>query len=345
MKKFIVTTTINQPTKAIRAFDSMEDWHLIVIGDLKTPKDYRLRRGTFVPAGQQLSLGLKCVSKIPWNCIQRRNIGYLLAIREGADVIATVDDDNIPLAGWGEGVDLPLKDVNHDVLMDRVNTVVDPLYLHQCDLRARGHTNLKLWHRGFPVQSLEDRFHHSRYTYPESATVDVVADLWNGDPDVDAVCRIAHGPFDLEFKDDRFLIGKSNYAPFNTQNTFFSRRIAPCMCLPFDIGRMDDIWASYMTQRVMKELGSQVLFRGPSVRQERNPHDLSKDLEKEVVGYRHTPEFVRRLDDMTFSGRTDEGSIMEMYLDLAAAIYDWDIISEEMHAFQLAWIGDISGFI
>ena len=45
MKKVIVTTTINKPTKAIELFESMQDWELVVIGDKKTPSDYKLRRG------------------------------------------------------------------------------------------------------------------------------------------------------------------------------------------------------------------------------------------------------------------------------------------------------------
>ena len=40
MKKIIVTTSINAPTEAIRKFDAMQDWDLVVIGDLKTPSDY-----------------------------------------------------------------------------------------------------------------------------------------------------------------------------------------------------------------------------------------------------------------------------------------------------------------
>jgi hypothetical protein len=48
MKKVIVTTTINPPTKAIHKFDSMPDWDLVVIGDLKTPKDYALKRGAIL---------------------------------------------------------------------------------------------------------------------------------------------------------------------------------------------------------------------------------------------------------------------------------------------------------
>ena len=37
MKKFIVTTTINNVTPALRKFDEMSGWHLIAIGDKKTP--------------------------------------------------------------------------------------------------------------------------------------------------------------------------------------------------------------------------------------------------------------------------------------------------------------------
>ena len=33
---------------------------------------------------------------IGWNCIQRRNIGYVYAKKNGAKFIASVDDDNIP---------------------------------------------------------------------------------------------------------------------------------------------------------------------------------------------------------------------------------------------------------
>jgi hypothetical protein len=44
MKKVIVTTTaINPPTKAVKLFQAMQDWDLVVIGDL-----YRLERGIYM---------------------------------------------------------------------------------------------------------------------------------------------------------------------------------------------------------------------------------------------------------------------------------------------------------
>ena len=48
MKKVIVTTTINNPTKAIDLFESMHDWELVVIGDKKTPVDYKLKNGQYI---------------------------------------------------------------------------------------------------------------------------------------------------------------------------------------------------------------------------------------------------------------------------------------------------------
>jgi hypothetical protein len=104
MKKVIVTTTINPPTKAILKFDSMPDWDLVVIGDLKTPKDYSLKRGAYYSPEMQEKYDKALSDAIGWNCIQRRNFGLLIAQDMGADVVAVVDDDNIPLEGWGENL-------------------------------------------------------------------------------------------------------------------------------------------------------------------------------------------------------------------------------------------------
>ena len=42
-KKFIVCTTINKPTLAVKKFDKMKDWKLIIVGDKKTPKNYKIK--------------------------------------------------------------------------------------------------------------------------------------------------------------------------------------------------------------------------------------------------------------------------------------------------------------
>ena len=69
---------------------------LLVVGDLRTPLDYELRNGFYLTPGFQESRYKKLSDSIGWNCIQRRNLGIVHALELGADVVALVDDDNIP---------------------------------------------------------------------------------------------------------------------------------------------------------------------------------------------------------------------------------------------------------
>ena len=45
LNKYIITTTINNPTEAINKFDNMPYWKIIVVRDKKTPSNYNLRNG------------------------------------------------------------------------------------------------------------------------------------------------------------------------------------------------------------------------------------------------------------------------------------------------------------
>ncbi len=115
--------------------------------------------------------------------------------------------------------------------------------------------------------------------------VDIQADFWNGDPDIDAICRMEHRP-DCDFDPACFPIGSSKPAPFNSQNTFLSAKVLPHYFLFPHVGRMDDIWASYYVQA----LGFRVVFNKSSVYQERNAHNLTHDMRQEYLGYEHNLE-------------------------------------------------------
>ncbi|MEI6566219.1 MAG: hypothetical protein WCR20_06070, partial [Verrucomicrobiota bacterium] len=181
MRKVIVTTTINPPTEAILGFQALKDWELVVIGDRKTPKDYRLERGVYVGPEEQERYDPALSDAIGWNCTSRRSFGFLWARDMGADIVAVVDDDNIPLPGWGE-----------NLLVGQEATVK----WHETDLPAFdpvGATNYPhLWHRGYPLQLLPKR-RYDRVS-ERKVRVNVQADFWNGDPDIDALCRLEHAP-------------------------------------------------------------------------------------------------------------------------------------------------------
>ena len=184
MKKIIVTTTMNAPTEAIEKFQAMKDWDLVVIGDKKTPGDYHLDRGIYVSPEEQEKYDPALSKAIGWNCIQRRILGLLWAHDMKADVVAVVDDDNIPLEGWGKNLL-----VGRDVEVDYYETELpafDPV-------GATNHS--RLWHRGYPLQLLGKRDYSKKRR--KTVHVNVQADFWNGDPDIDAFCRMEHAPSGL----------------------------------------------------------------------------------------------------------------------------------------------------
>jgi len=277
LKKFIVTTTINPVTTAVDLFQNMNDWELVVIGDLKTPPDYSLCRGTYVSPAEQEKYDRELSDAIGWNCIQRRNFGLLWAFDRGADIIAVVDDDNIPYPHWGK-----------DLLLGKATEV----NFYETDLPAFdpvGATNeKKLWHRGYPLQLLARR----NYTNCSRRTVtaDIQADFWNGDPDVDAICRMEHAPM-CNFDENAFPIASNKLAPFNSQNTFIRREVLENYFLFPHIGRMDDIWAAFYVQAK----GFKVVYGKASVYQERNAHDAVKDMKQEYIGYENNLKLVNDL--------------------------------------------------
>lgn len=278
MKKVIVTTTVNPPTEAIRKFDSMPDWELIVIGDLKTPKDYTLNRGSYITPDTQEKYDRQFSDLIGWNCIQRRNFGLLMAHDRGADVVAIVDDDNIPLPGWGQDLMIGRQAEVHYYETDQ--PAFDPV----------GATNYRnIWHRGFPLQLIPAR-DYSRKSR-KTVVADVQADFWNGDPDIDAICRMEHGP-ECTFNPECFPIASDKMSPFNSQNTFIKGSILKYYFLFPGVGRQDDIWASYYVQAKAR---AKVVYGLPSVYQARNPHDLVKDMKQEYPGYENNLKIVSEL--------------------------------------------------
>lgn len=275
--KVIVATSINPVTEAIQRFDSLDGWHLIVVGDKKTPRDYSLKRGTYISPEMQEAYDRELSDAIGWNCIMRRNFGLLWAHDLGAQIVALVDDDNIPYPDWGK-----------DLMVGKTLEV----NYYETDLPAfdpLGATNYRnIWHRGFPLQLVAQRDYSRRYR--KTVRVDIQADLWNGDPDIDAICRMEHSPY-CTFDPAVFPMASNRLSPFDSQNTFISAEILRNYFVFPHIGRMDDIWASYYVQA----LGFQVAYGKPSVIQKRNEHDPVQDMKNEFVGYEQNLKVVKDL--------------------------------------------------
>ena len=290
MNKFIVTTTINYPTVATKKFCKIaeeKNWKFIVVGDTKTPHQeyYKLKDDyknfEYLHPDDQDKLYPSLSEVIGWKSIQRRNIGLIYAYDNGADIIATIDDDNIPYDEWGDNV-LVGQTVEVDIYDHKYLNVFDPL-------SVTNHNDL--WHRGYPIELVPNK-NDIEYKGKQSREVLIQADFWDGDPDIDALCRLSKMPV---CKFDNFKpFGSNQIAPFNSQNTFLHKTVIPFYAVLPHAGRMDDIWGSYIVQ---KEFPGSVIYNKATVYQDRNEQDLVTNLENEVIGYRNSLKLLNDLNN------------------------------------------------
>jgi len=273
INRIIVTTTINSPTKAIHKFCALPDWTLIVVGDQKTPhKEFEDLDCVYLSPAAQEKKYPELSQAIGWNCIQRRNIGFVEAYRLGADIVASVDDDNIPYKDWGTEVYVD-QTIEVD-LYDSEPDIFDPL-----SITNENH----LWHRGYPLEFLSVR-KNVKHIGVSKRKVLIQADLWDGDPDIDAIARLGYEP-KVAFTGIDRPFASNKLSPFNSQNTFLSRRVIPHYMNYCGVGRCDDILGGYFVQLLFPQ---SLIYNKASVVQERNHHDIFTDLAQELYGYSNT---------------------------------------------------------
>jgi hypothetical protein len=273
---FIVTTTINKPSEALIKYSKIKNAKLIVALD-KNSKKFDLNNSIILSTSYQEKKYKKLSNLIGWNCIARRNFAILEAAERGAEIIALVDDDNIPLKNWGKNIIVNKEIKAAEIITDK--QVFDPI----------GYTNYKkLWHRGYPLEMIHKRKY--KKIKNKIITADVEASFWNGDPDIDAIARLIYKP-NCNFKINKFPFFSKKISPFNSQNTFISRKILKDYFLFPGIGRMEDIWAAYyLTSKKYK-----VIYTKPSVLQIRNDHNLIKDFGQEILGYKNNIKLINAL--------------------------------------------------
>ena len=280
MKKYIVTTTINSPTEATRKFAEIakrDGWIFVVVGDSKTPhEEYKKLNCVYLHPATQTGLYPELSEIIGWKTIQRRNIGFIYAYKNGAEIVATVDDDNIPYDNWGQNVYVG-KEVEVDYYRNTKFNIFDPL-------SVTNHSYL--WHRGYPIEMLHLK-NEVEYQGKKIVIPLIQADLWDGDPDIDAMARLSFKPI-VKF-DTKEPFASSQLSPFNSQNTFIHRQALQYYAVWPYVGRMDDIWGGYFAQSMLGP--DRLIYNKASVYQDRNTQDLIKNLENEIIGYRNTFDF------------------------------------------------------
>ena len=334
-KKWVVITSIHSPQQMKNGLRNYAElgYRVCIVGDRKSPSDEwkelasRSEFLVYLSLDQQQSLFPELSSLIGFDCYARKNIGYLFAMMQGAEVIWETDDDTFPRDNVGD----PLEYVNEgfEIGNTQASSGSSSMVWNPFEFFA---PNELLWPRGFPLQEVS-KIGSQEPVVPGSngyksplngglfdARVDIFQTLVNLEPDLDAIYRLVFGATQLSYPPSRQFVtlGSRWFAPGNTQSTFWLNPAKfSWMYFPFSPSdRFADILKLYVAQA-----GASLAYGGFLSEQFRNPHDLMSDLRLEVPLYNG----LSRLLEIVAEEKGAEPDMQSIYQRL----FESDICSEE----------------
>jgi len=289
MKQALVVTSIaNDQHPILKHFANeckQRNIPFYMMGDTKSPSNFNLEGCLFYSVDEQLKTGFSLAQNLPVKHYSRKNIGYLLAIQNGAETILESDDDNVPLANfWDEKTRLQQGE----------------------KISEQGWINIfnhfskdDIWPRGYPIELVQTEAGKIIQTIEGEFDCPIHQGLVQQNPDVDAIYRMTRKlPVFFE-EGKKIIVGNGTWTPFNSQNTLWYKDAFALMYLPsYCSFRMTDIWRSFIAQRIAWETDWNICFHSPSVIHERNEAILLNDFHLEVPGYLNNYKIVKGLDNL-----------------------------------------------
>lgn len=326
----LVVTSIAAPNAALRSLAhgaQRRGLRFLLVGDSKSPTDFELEGCEYYGLAAQRESGLQYAAVCPERSYARKNIGYLLAIRDGARVLVETDDDNFPRdAFWAERRrHVEVKRVDE---LGWVNVY-------------RYFSDAMIWPRGLPLEAI--RREPPRFEDLAVAAVDcpIQQGLADENPDVDAVYRLVCELPQSFRMDRRVALRAGAWCPFNSQNTTWWADAFPLMYLPSQCSfRMTDNWRSFVAQRIAWENGWSVQFHEATVWQERNEHDLLRDFRDEVPGYLLNSAIADRLKALSLNAGV--GALADNMRRCYSALIEMGAVAMEETGLLEAWLRDIT---
>jgi hypothetical protein len=324
LNKYIVITSIFEPSKAIKLFSKLKDWKVVVVADKKTPSNWKYKNVIFLSVEDQKKLPFRIIKKLPWNCYSRKMIGYLYAMMNGADIIAESDDDNEPIKNWGA---LPINN-DFDVAVRKGFINVYKYF-----------TNKTIWPRGFPLEDITKL--DNKKTIRKNIKIGVWQFLANGSPDVDAIYRLVDNS-NVIFNDRKPLVLSDNsICLFNSQNTFFKKETFPLMYLPSYVSfRSTDIFRGLIAQPIMWSQNCFLGFGKATVIQNRNKHNLLNDFKEEIPVYLNSKKIV----DISQKCTNKNISVYDNLISVYKGLYKENLILKEELGVLKDWIIDVKKY-
>ena len=333
-KTCVVVTTINGGDildgycKQAEAESMRDRLRIVVIPDRKSPqKLYEkcaqvARRGFDVhcPTLAEQEAYLKKFGSmamlVPYDSDNRRNIGFLMAVEWGCDVLLSIDDDNFCT---GETYATSALVCSDKVALPAVHSSNG--WFNFCDMLTI-EPNYRVYPRGFPYHK---RHQEPKLTFTDEAgPVRMNVGLWLQEPDCDAITWLGAPMRAKLFKGPSVLLGQDTWAPINTQNTalhcdlivayYFVKMGYPLAGMPID--RYGDIFSGYLSQACVRHMGHRIRVGTPIADHKRNAHNYLRDLAGELACIMVLEPFTEWLHDLKLEGK----SYAETYLSLADAV-------------------------
>ncbi len=327
MSKFIVITSINNPTEAVDLFSRMSDYNLIVVGDKKTPVNWRHDNVIFLSLKEQLINWVEFGKALPYNHYCRKMLGYLEAIKRGANCIIDTDDDNIPKKDWS----FPQFEGRFDSITENQGFInIYQLY-----------TNDSVWPRGFPLRLIKTNFKLQSKIERNDLKVGVWQGLADLDPDVDAVYRLTNNKVCHFNKRPPVVLKKGTITPFNTQNTIIRKELFPLLYLPTSVEfRFTDILRGLIAQPIMWQSNYHLGYVHATVNQERNAHDFFEDFISEIPMYQQCEKVIELTQKALDPNKDITGNLVATY----ELLYASNIVKKEELQLLDIWLEQLKKY-
>ncbi len=324
MKLSVVITTIFEPSEAVKLFADMPNVDLIVVGDRKSPKDWRCSGAEYLSIENQLEAGFQLGAQLPYDHYCRKMIGYLVAARDGADVIVDTDDDNIPKPDWR----FPQHVGDYQAVAPDQGFV--NIY--------QWYTKQKIWPRGLPLDLIRTSFDLESLSAERTCNVGVWQGLADDDPDVDAIYRLTSDEVCVFDSAEPIVLSEGTICPFNSQNTAIRKELFALLYLPTSVTfRFTDILRGLVAQPIMWAAGYELGFTEATVVQERNPHNLMKDFISEVPMFLRGHDVVSIVLEAIDMQSSIENNLRRAYKALAT---EGIVLDEEIDTLEY-WLKDL----
>ena len=328
-----VITTINSPAEEIKElFQSSSDSlsPFVVIGDAKSKFDWSEIGAEYYSLESQKKLNFDSIKTTRENHYARKNIGYLILFEKKCEWIYETDDDNLPSISPFVPRSLTLEATEYssgDVVGGWVN-------IYDIFLKSQNITH-PIWPRGFNLVDISQKIqYHQRKI---NGVFSIQQGLANLDPDVDAIYRLLFKNEIVFDQIDPVTIGDTDWAPINSQSTWWHMQVQRLMYLPATCSfRLTDILRGYVALRIMKSIGHKISFHSPVVYQVRNEHNLIEDFAGEIKLYTQSQLIQKVLDDLNLDGLNLTEKLFKCY----EVLVDIEVVEEEEIEILQSWCLD-----